>query len=629
MMNTVLQGYDLLMTIAPTRHNALSLRRESAKLIAMQAEPNTLELGVIGNCQIAGLINAQAALIWACLPRFDAEPAFSSLVDTEDRGHFSIELHAQCDTHQYYRHNTAVLCTELTDRNGGILRVIDFCPRFRQYGRYYRPVMMIRRLEVVRGNPVVQVRLRPSMGWDGETPAITRGSNHVRFLRSEQILRVTTDAPLTHVMDETPFVVDATMTFVLGPDESVKESVDTMGRRFLELTEEHWREWSRSLAIPFEWQREVIRAAITLKLSAYEDTGAVIAAFTTSIPEAANSGRNWDYRYCWLRDAYFTVHALNRLGATRTMEGFLRYIINVVAGTGDQRLQPLYGIGGERRIDEYNAEALAGYRGMGPVRVGNAAYEQVQHDVYGTVVLAATQAFFDERLEHPGDKALYHRLCALGEEAARLYDQPDAGIWEYRGRAQVHTYSAMMCWAACDRLHRIALRLGLDADARRWAGEAAHMHERICREAWCEAESAFAETFGGDTMDASLLLMHELGFLEPDDSRFVNTVNAIERHLRRGDHLFRYAAEDDFGLPENAFNICTFWFIDALSAIGREEEARRLFENMLTYRTKLGLLSEDLSTQSGELWGNFPQTYSMVGLINGAMRLSRSWEEAL
>ena len=595
----------------------------------MDADTANLELGVIGNCQIAGLIDAQGSLIWACIPRFDAEPAFSRLVDTRDHGHFSIELQDQCDTTQSYRHNTAVLCTELTDRSGGVLRITDFCPRFRQYGRYYRPVMIIRRVEVVRGNPVIRTRLRPSMGWDGGRPATTRGSNHVRFMRRDQVLRVTTDAPLTHVLDETPFMVDGTLTFVLGPDESVKESVDAMGRRFLELTETYWREWTRSLAIPFEWQREVIRAAITLKLSAYEDTGAVIAAFTTSIPEAAGTQRNWDYRYCWLRDAFFTVHALNRLGATRTMEGFLRYIINLVAAGGEPSLQPLYGIGGERRIDEETADALAGYRGMGPVRVGNAAYHQQQHDVYGTVVLAATQAFFDERLERPGDRSLYHRLCALGEQAARLYDQPDAGIWEYRGRARVHTYSAMMCWAACDRLRRIADRLGLDAEARRWKKQAATMHQRITAEAWNEERSAFTETFGGDTMDASLLLMHELGFLTADDPRFISTVEAIEQDLRRGDHLFRYAAEDDFGYPENAFNICTFWFVDALHAIGRGDEARQIFCKMLEHRTRLGLLSEDLDPHTGELWGNFPQTYSMVGLINAAMHLSRPWEEAL
>jgi GH15 family glucan-1,4-alpha-glucosidase len=353
---------------------------------------------------------------------------------------------------------------------------------------------------------------------------------------------------------------------------------------------------------------------------------------TTSIPEIPGSGRNWDYRYCWLRDAYFVVHALNRLGATGTLEIYLRYIINLVAAAGDDHavLQPLYGIGGEEHVVETEARALAGYRGNAPVRVGNDAYRQVQHDVYGAVILAATHAFFDQRLTRPGDESLYRRLVPIGEHAARLYDQPDAGIWEFRGRSAVHTYSAVMCWAACDRLARIARHLGLADEADQWGEQAAAMHARICEAAWNPGRNAFAATFGGDdTVDASLLLLHELDFVAADDPRFVGTVEAIEHDLRRGDHLFRYAGDDDFGAPENAFNICTFWFIDALDAIGRREEARRLFENLLGHTTALGLLSEDLDPNTGELWGNFPQTYSMVGLINSALRLSRSWEEAI
>lgn len=589
-----------------------------------------LELGLIGNCQISALVDTQGTIVWGCFPRLDGEPVFSHLIDGDnDRGRFAIELQDQASSHQYYLRNTPILCTELHDRHGGALRITDFAPRFAQYGRRFRPVMLVRHVEVLSGTPVARIRLRPTAGYGADSHAVTQGSNHVRFVFDDQVLRLTTDAPITSILQEQAQVFERDVTLILGPDESVTESVAEMGRRFFDETRTYWHEWVRSLAVPFDWQTAVIRAAITLKLSTFDDTGAVVAAITTSIPEVADSGRNWDYRYCWLRDAYFTVHALNRLGATRTMEGFLRYIINLVAATGDDRLQPLYGIGGEQRIEEQHAEALGGYRGMGPVRVGNAAYHQVQHDVYGTVVLAATQAFFDQRLERPGDKALYHRLCALGETAAQVYDQPDAGIWEYRGRARVHTYSAMMCWAACDRLQRIAEQLNLDADARRWQEKAEHMHADICQRAWSESAGAFTESFGGESMDASLLLMHELGFIGADDRRFIATVEAIERQLRRGDHLFRYAAEDDFGLPENAFNICTFWFIDALAAIGRGEEARRMFENMLNHRTKLGLLSEDLNPETGELWGNFPQTYSMVGLINAAMRLSRTWEEAL
>jgi hypothetical protein len=246
------------------------------------------------------------------------------------------------------------------------------------------------------------------------------------------------------------------VTLLLGADETVHEAAGEVGRRFLDETTQYWHEWVRFLGIPFEWQEAVIRAAITLKLNAYDDTGAIIAAMTTSIPEAAGSSRNWDYRYCWLRDGYFVVNALNRLGATRSMERYLAYIINVAANAGDMPLQPVYGIDGRAELEEREVAALAGYRGMGPVRIGNLAYRQVQHDVYGSAILAATHIFFDQRLTRRGDEALFRRLEALGEQARRCYDQPDAGLWELRGSARVHTFSAVMCWAACDRLARIA-----------------------------------------------------------------------------------------------------------------------------------------------------------------------------
>jgi len=592
-------------------------------------EHNTLELGLIGNCQVGALIDCQARIVWCCLPRFDGDPFFSHLMDTQDRGYFGIELQDLVDARQYYQRNTAILCTELTDKYGGRIRVSDFCPRFRQFGRAFRPVALVRRVERLEGTPVIRVKLRPTTDYGAQTPETTHGSHHIRYIGRNRVTRLTTDASVTYVQQESPIVLDGELNFLLGPDESVTESVTTMCQRFHSETATYWHEWVRGLAIPFDWQNAVIRAATTLKLSTFEDTGAVIAAMTTSVPEAAHSQRNWDYRYCWLRDAYFVVHALNRLGATATMEDYLNYILNLVVGAAEHELQPLYGIGGEARLDEYNVPGLAGYRGMGPVRTGNAAYSQIQHDVYGAVVLAANQAFFDERLAHPGDEALFRRLTLLGEQAARLFDKPDAGIWEYRGRARVHTYSSIMCWAACDRLARIAAQLKLTEDSTRWRQQADRIHEVICREAWSESRQAFTESFGGGTMDASLLLMHELDFLDADDPRFASTVRAIEAELRRGDHLFRYAGADDFGRPENAFNICTFWYIDALWAIGRKEEARRLFENMLDCRNHQGLLSEDLDTANHELWGNFPQTYSMVGLINSALHLSRSWEEAV
>jgi GH15 family glucan-1,4-alpha-glucosidase len=299
-----------------------------------------------------------------------------------------------------------------------------------------------------------------------------------------------------------------------------------------------------------------------------------------------------------------------------------------VASAEEGYLQPVYGIARERRLDESKVASLKGYRGMGPVRVGNHAYTQVQNDGYGSVVLACAQSFFDERLSHPGDAALFRRLERLGEHAVRLWNQPDAGLWEYRTRENVHTFSSIMCWAACDRLARIAARMDFGERRSYWRGHAEHIRAEIIERAWNAELGSFVESFGSDEIDASLLLLPELGFIAADDPRFLGTLALIEKRLRRGPYMFRYAASDDFGEPETAFNVCTFWYIDALTAVGRRDEARELFENMLAHRNPLGLLSEDMDPASGELWGNFPQTYSMVGLIHSAMRLSKPWEEA-
>ena len=416
---------------------------------------------------------------------------------------------------------------------------------------------------------------------------------------------------------------------MLGPDESLRGPVLETGREFLEQTTAYWRTLTMRLSVPFEWQEAVIRAAITLKLCSFEETGAIVAAMTTSIPEIAGQGRNWDYRYCWLRDAYFVVRALNRLGYIETMEDFLAYISNIAGSSEDGCLQPVYGIGLETRLVERQVEGFKGYRGSRPVRVGNQAYEHDQHDGYGSVLLAATQAFFDQRLRRPAGEHTFRRLELIGDRAFALHDQPDAGLWEFRTTARVHTHSAVMCWAACDRLARIASHLGLADRATHWQVRADQIRATVLSRAWNAALGSFAASFGGDEIDASLLLMHEVGFIRPEDPRFAGTLAAVERQLRRGPHLFRYVRPDDFGAPENAFIVCTFWYVDALIAQGRRTEARELFENMLACRNHLGLLSEDIDPETNQLWGNFPQTYSLVGLINCAMKLSKSWEDVV
>jgi pentatricopeptide repeat protein len=592
---------------------------------------STLDLGVIGNCQISALIDGRGRVVWSCLPRLDGDPVFCSLLDSNtepQKGFFDVELEDFSHAEQSYLTNTPILETILHDTHGGAVKIVDFAPRFEQFDRIFRPTAIARYVEPLSGNPRVRIRLRPAADYGAGVPDRTFGSNHIRYVGPEITLRLTTDASISHVLDEYAFVLDRPLTFLLGPDESLRDSVVRTVRQFFEKTRDYWQRWVRTLSIPFEWQDAVIRAAITLKLCTFEDTGALVAAMTTSIPEAANTVRNWDYRYCWLRDSFFMVHALNRLGATITMEAYLRYILDVAAATEGGRLQPVYGIRGEARLTERMVDSLSGYRNMGPVRVGNQAYEQVQHDVYGSVILSATQIFFDRRLSTTGGSEQFQLLELLGGRALELHDQEDAGIWEYRGRARVHTYSSLMCWAGCDRLGRIARQLGQGQRSRHWFDGAKKIRARILKDGWNAELGYFVDSFGGRHIDASMLLVNDLGFLPADDPRFVGTVEAVERELLQDGHVFRYRTLDDFGEPENAFNICTLWYINALAALGRVDEARELFENMLTSRSALGLLSDDLNTETGEQWGNFPQTYSMAGIINVALRLSQPWERA-
>lgn len=585
---------------------------------------STLELGVTGNGTVAALIDPGGACVWLCLPRLDGEPVFNSLLGGE--GVFAFELRGQVSSVQRYVGNSGVLETTLQADDGSTIRITDFAPRFTDRGRSFHPASLVRRVTPLSGTPRISVRLRCAGGRGARAIPARRGVSHMSFDDGETRFRVTTDAPISYVMEGREFILDRELSFILGPDEGLSTSVDQMARDWQERTISHWWAWSRRLATPPEWQAAVIRAAITLKMCVYEETGGIVAALTTSIPEHADSQRNWDYRYCWLRDAYFTVTALNRLSAMGTLEHYLAYLRNIVAQTDGGHIQPVWGISLEPQLTEEIAPALPGYRGMGPVRFGNQAAEHVQHDVYGHVVLAASQAFFDRRLYADPGLAEFQQFERVGERAYAVHATPDAGIWEYRGRAEVHTSSAMMCWAACDRLARIAAKLGLADRAGYWSARAGEISKTIMASAWNEKRQAFAGSFGGEDLDASVLLMAEIGFIDPADPRFVATVDRIDQELRDGAHVFRYRRADDFGTPRTAFTACTFWHIDALARVGRQDEARGLLDDVLAERTKLGLFSEDIDCATGELWGNFPQTYSMVGIINCAARLSRSWE---
>jgi len=589
------------------------------------------DVGIVGNGQITALVRADGSLPWCCWPRPDGDPIFCGLLRREPApgsfGVFDIGIVDQTECELKYERNTAILESHARDAHGNAVRITTWCPRYVRQGRLYRPTMLIRRVEPLSGRPAVKITLRPASNYGTRGFDVQLGSHHLRFIDGNQSLRVTTDGSVSYLAEERVFVLDRPVDLVLGNDETLSAPAHEVADETLRATRRYWHEWVRGLAIPFEWQAACIRAAITLQLCTYDDNGAVLAAPTTSVPEAADSGRNWDYRYCWLRDAYFTVQAMNRLGATGAMESFLRYLDDVVVREQDGQLQPVYGITGERELQERVVETLAGVEGMGPVRVGNLAYRQRQHDVYGSVILASTQTFFDERLERPGDIAQFKRLEALGEQAVPLFDEPDAGIWEFRGTERRHTLSAAMCWAACDRLARIAARLQLEERCGYWRTRADGMQARVLEEAWRPQSGTLSATLDGDVVDASLLLLPELGILGWRDPRFLSTLKVIERDLRVGDFLVRYRHPDDFGETTNAFTVCSFWWANALAGTGQTDAARALFEKLLKVRNCVGLLSEHVDPRSGALWGNFPQTYSMVGIITTAMRLSRRWED--
>ncbi len=584
-----------------------------------------LDLAVIGNGRTAALLEPSSRLVWWCYPRFDSDPIFCRLLaGDEEKGFSDVVLDGMADYRSEYERNTAIVSTVMTDDKGASIKITDFAPRFRAFDRILRPPQLFRIIEPIAGMPRITIRFRPTHQYGLPMEMKSIGSNHITLRGSHSVIRLTTDAPLSYIDREAPFVLTRPVYLVMGPDEPFPADLSTTCREFADRTRSYWTEWVRRLSIAYDWQDVIIRAAITLKLSNFEETGGIIAAHTTSIPEAPRSGRTWDYRFCWLRDAYFVVKALNRIGATQTMEDFISFILGIAS---EEVIRPVYSIVPTDNMDEEIAENLKGYRGDGPVRIGNAAAGMFQHDTYGSIILAAMPMFFDRRLPRPADPGLFHLLERVGSLAKRSAFEPDAGIWEYRGRARVHTHSASMCWAGCNRLAAIGKHLGLKEQAAEWKSVADGIQSRLLEQAWNEKRGAFTAAFGADELDASVLLLPEIGLVEVCDPRFVRTVEAIEKELLRGKHVMRYAGEDDFGLPESAFLICRFWLIDAWWKLDRREEAIDMFNDALRYRNRYGLLAEDVHLQTGEMCGNFPQTYSMAGLILTAMRLSRSWED--
>ncbi|MGZ3689515.1 MAG: glycoside hydrolase family 15 protein, partial [Bdellovibrionota bacterium] len=549
---------------------------------------------------------------------------------SEHGGFWSIEpAHPDgWETRQHYLRNTNVLVTSYTGPDGAAYEIVDFAPRFEQHHSNYKPPQIVRVVRPIRGIPRVVVRCRPRFDYGKEEPKPINLSTEVAYEWQGQRVFLSTDTSISYVLNETPFELKESKHFVLSYGVPFQGVLKFGVEEQLDRTIAYWRTWAKHCNIPFEFQNEVIRSALALKLHIYEDTGAIIAATTTSVPEGPEPGRTWDYRYCWLRDAYFVVMALNKLGQFEEMEAFIRYLQNICSSEPSRMLQPVYGIAGEKELHERELSWLKGFKGYGPVRVGNAAYKMDQHDVYGEMVLAITPTFFDRRLDRTNQDQALKNVQQLVEQAIISFDQPDAGIWEFRGTRNHSVFSKLMNWAAVDRGVRIAGHIGRHDLVAEWGPIREKMRDDMERNGWNELVGYYSQSYGGDSPDAANLLLPAVNFISYRDERFQKTIDAYDRMLRVGRGVYRYRTPDDFGVPKTTFTVCAFWMADALWGAGRKSEARELFSSVIHKANHVGLLSEDMDPESGELWGNFPQTYSHVGLINSAWRISQSWDDA-
>jgi len=584
------------------------------------------DLGLIGNCQFSALVHHGGEVVWCCLPRFDSEPVFSTLLDSDDGGRFRISPASGEMGTQRYLPNTNILETTFQNSTGSF-RVLDFAPRFLQFGRAFRPTQLIRIVEPIQGTPRISVVCEPRLGWSKKRPDVVQGSHHFRFEGFASQLRLTTDFPLSY-LGGTPFTLTGRQHLVLSWGMPVEEPLPELCDRFLNETTRYWQRWVKRCDIPPKYQAEVIRSALTLKLHCFEDTGAIIAAMTTSIPESPGSGRTWDYRYCWLRDSYYVLNAFGLLGQFEEREQFVQYLLNIAGGAPELQLAPLYRVDGSQNLQESILDEWPGYNGEKPVRIGNGAALHSQNDIYGEMVLALTPIFLDERMSAERSPAALRLIERLARKAISLTGIPDAGIWEYRTEWKPQTFSSLMCWAAADRMASIADRYD-PAHAAEFRAVAGKIHDEVITQSWSASKNSFVNHYNGNDLNASLLQMVRLRFLSPGDSKLTSTIDAIHKDLMQAGWLHRYSLDDGFGKPSVAFVICTFWLIEAMAAMGRRDDARVLFDRIQGALSPLGLLSEDYDPTGPRMWGNFPQTYSHVGLVHAAFAAAPSWADVL
>lgn len=583
-------------------------------------EKHTYQTGIIGNCAYLAHVHKNTNIEWLCWPRFDSSFVFGGLLDKEKGGSFTILPAGEYTSKQSYLENTNVLCTDITSAEGSY-RITDFAPRFTQYERFFKPLMLIRKVEVLEGSPRIRVSCQPTYDYGLKKLSAHRGSSHIEYRDAEETIRLTTNIAINYILDEQLSVLNETKYLVLTYGNPLEAPLISTSEHFLRETISYWRLWIKHSTIAAFHQRTVIRSALALKIHQYEETGAIIAASTTSLSEFPGSGRNWDYRYCWLRDTFYVLTSLNHIGHFEEMERYFSYVSDISVSE-NFRYQPLYGITGDKNLYEKTLDHLTGYMGNQPVRVGNQAYEHIQNDIYGQVLISLLPLYTDHRFIFSERKDSARWIGFLLDKVERTIDEKDAGIWEFRNIANTHCYSNLFQWAGCSAAEKMALAIN-DVELMNKAISLKNRAAEHIEACYDPVRKVYTHAVGSPHLDASTLQLIMMNYLDPASDRAKDHLIALEKELKTPKGLFyRYLHSDDFGKPKTTFLICAFWYVEALACVGRLDDAIREFESLLQYANHLLLFSEDVDEETGSQWGNFPQAYSHVGLMNAAYRIA-------
>ena len=590
----------------------------------MQQNKKNLNYGIIGNCKSSALIKEDSAIDWCCLPQFDSPSVFGKILDDKIGGQFKIECDSSFSINQEYYQNTCILVTKFQSKDHEF-HLIDFMPRYQKdSSNYYAPPEITRILKLVKGRPSFRVLYDPRLEYAlGETKNYVKEDFVVSVVDADHYdtLYLYTDLDKRELLSGAKMILTKDHFMTVSYNEKIELPNTEFIQYEFEMTKVYWLNWCNKTPSFKIYNHEVLRSAMTLKLLTFEKSGAVLAAATTSIPETIGETRNWDYRFCWIRDASMVIKVIAKLGHVKIVENFIRYIIDLIPDK-NEKFQIMYGINGEQILTEKTLDHLAGYEGSKPVRVGNAAFFQKQNDIYGIlmdVIHYQIEKFSDNKERH---EELWTIVKSIVWVVNNNWKLADKGIWEFRNNDQHFTFSKLLCWVAVDRAIKISYLIQGGKSANKWVRLRDEIHKDIMGNSWNEEKQSFMQSYGSDHLDASVLLMEYYGFIEAKNPKYVKTVKAIEKELMHEDLLFRYKNDDDFGTPSSSFTVCSFWFINSLYKIGEEKKSKELFDKLLGFSNHLGLFSEDIDFKTKRLLGNFPQAYSHLALIDNAMNFN-------